>query len=1405
MKRNLISYTSFLIIIIMLIASMMVTAQPATMYDDRIITSRSPDWTPHQTFSTTVQIDAGEKFYVKFDNETFQLAPMPPVDMPDECDQALTMVPEWLVDNLTYKFRQIGQSRQIELANQIINSPDPKYRDEIAFCIAHLSYEALEHQYFFPDLLTENAQYIYQNDQYLDYVEIVEKSDYTTLKYKNKTAVELELPRDIYYWYVVHPKLSDELPTYVDPDHDYTSNPPINERNYGVAPPTGKFWRNWLFNENDTGYPLLKDYLSNCSTVWEAISKSSHWIKDSMSFTSNQERPIQPVRIYRKHIGRCGEHQDIANAVARAALVPTTCTLNAAEDHVWNEFWDQRWVRWDANSKDNIDNWNYDTDMGGGKTCSTIWNTRGDSHTYSVLSRYSETCTFTATVHDSDGLPVDGAEIWVLSDDFYNPEAISITTWGTTDHTGKCTFELGNSRDFWSSAETENLGEDPPDQSGNEYVTQVITGSQPDTSYSYTFNLPQAAPSLNATAATIPAEPINKYRMEVSYRVDSNILQAININSGEHADLFGPGGNIDFFIADENNYINYVGGQTFEAFEFDERGSSNEVALTLPTDDSWFAVLSNEFAQRTTKIVNITVKFYSTLVGDISAPEDNAELELDDTVSIVGMAFSPLGIKGVEIDIDKSNNWQSATDASGGVSTPWDTWKFEWDTTGLTPGLHNIRARIADNQNSITKSINVTLIDVTNPNIGFNMPINNTDFKIGEVIMFNGPASDNVGITTLELILNNDLDNPVDITSSYKSGEWSYELYTEDMVDGEHTITVWTSDAATNAANSTIYFTLLEVIAPVVSITSPSNNSLIRLGDMFYLCGIATDNKAVTILQIVIDDDEPINITNILNAYSGAWFYELATTEEGMEEGEHIIEVQAYDAVMNFGSAKLYLELDGTPPEVEITTPIGGTIFSAGDEIIIEGSASDNYGLDSVELIFDKGKPNNITENLLEDDWVYDEWDTEDLKSGEHNITVRVTDIKGYHSFASVFVTIDAKLPTVNIEDIFDSVLINQSLTFKGTVTDDIAVVMLELVIGDDEPVNITAAILDDAWSYEWNSSDQTAGDLMITVRVTDIVGKQNTDELTLKLISYDTDTDEDGIPDWWEKMYGLNPDKDDAERDKDRDGITNYIEYLGDDGLPGNDDYSDPTDQTSTPSVKSSKSDKEGDLTIIWVLLVIVVIVIVLLVLFMAIKRKRSEEEDEIEYEQATDMDGSMTAQPSEAPLPMPPLPMMFPLPSPVPQAPPTTPEGYAPPHGGYPSETSQTVKTMVPTVTPPKIKQPMIKNMGPKPQLKSGPAGAGLSLPPAGRTAKSKKELEKDEMISDESTKLLAATMAQSAFDKIEIAKEQGANVKGAEKYLALSRKSLKAKNYDLALAFASKSNDEVGKLIETDDEEE
>ncbi|MFQ6128802.1 MAG: FG-GAP repeat domain-containing protein [Thermoplasmata archaeon] len=400
-------------------------------------------------------------------------------------------------------------AKMIEYANLINSVPDYMV-DELAFSIANTATSSLMHTVAYPQVYRNNTEALYYNDALIDYAEILDIGDfpsgdyYSTLKYwvnESGARVEYTLPTEIYYWYVAHPRVSYELPTFINPNV-------VASRHQGAAPPpAGRFWRWYLFNENDTvwpddsglgvkypkdeGPPLMKEKLAGVATVWNvthyiapkgygndghnntrpwdygdhAVEKVSHWVSLTLALNVQEHddgnRPRQPVRIAHEHNGNCGELHDLATAALRAALIPARGVMSASEDHCWNEFWHNGWHHHDnywSNSASIIGNNDYKHyTPGWNRDWTAIYGEDGDSRVRNHINRYHHAEDFngdgyqdrgnvSVKVVDANGNPVDGAKISIAGWSF-GPPFVSIGDYSTyTGPDGIAFFTTSESR-----------------------------------------------------------------------------------------------------------------------------------------------------------------------------------------------------------------------------------------------------------------------------------------------------------------------------------------------------------------------------------------------------------------------------------------------------------------------------------------------------------------------------------------------------------------------------------------------------------------------------------------------------------------------------------------------------------------------------------------------------------------------------------------------------------------------------------------------------------------------------------------------------------------------------------------------------------------------------------------------
>jgi hypothetical protein len=587
---------------------------------------READWELVDQDTFQVILPVGEACPVRFDYSGDSLVVIAPPDpVVALAWQAIDYAPDWLARDLQDSFSRLSSARQEVLAQLILDTSDPIV-DEVAFVVAHLASEPLTSSALDDDLLIENAEDVYAHDSYLDYVDIVDYGSaagggdyYSTVRYRTAAAgdtSEVELPRDRYYWDIVHLKITDEFPKYVDP-----------ATGVGTPPPLGRFWREFLFTHADSGYPVLRDELAGCEVLWEgnvdsqtngAIGIITGWVQDVLDFGSGGERPIQPVRIYHLHLGRCGEHADFTAAAARAALIATNSPLAPDEDHTWNEFYDQRWVPWEPVNNYVDSGWHYE---GWGKSFIGIFNWRGDDWTWTVTQRYTPSCTLTVTATDTLGHPVDGAMVKIgrkIADYSY-----VLSTWGYTDYNGMAEFVLGDSNDVYCRIESA-IGNFP---SGPLY-RRPIEAAEAGQHYYWSKSVVGERPGIPIQPATLPASRSDQYRIDVRWDVAGEYVYGENYYDHNTFAEYGDNGAIAFFICDENEYASYAAADSFSGYEYHQDASTGNVSFVLPTGSDWYAVLSNEEHLVDKQIVNVAVELYSREPTDVALVDEAASLRL---------------------------------------------------------------------------------------------------------------------------------------------------------------------------------------------------------------------------------------------------------------------------------------------------------------------------------------------------------------------------------------------------------------------------------------------------------------------------------------------------------------------------------------------------------------------------------------------------------------------------------------------------------------------------------------------------------------------------------------------------------------------------------------------------------
>jgi hypothetical protein len=768
--------------------------------------------------SKQVEISTGSDYYIKFDSQNLTLngqdiAPYTK-GLSENVIAAIAKSPQWIQRTLTRQFHNLSNPEPY--ADLLLNS-SKQYADEIAFSIACCPGGRVPSA----AVLKENAESLYERDQWIQYADIVEADDgagnySSTIRYtvlENGTEKQIYLPSDIYYWYIVHPKITTE-----DVDAVY-----------------GPLWRDYLFEHNDLGYPLLKEKLSTIRYLWDcasyyqqggrlwsdcitqhptAIEAVSYWIGKTVPYPAVGDRPGQSCVIAHEHNGWCGELQKIAVAAQRAALIPSIGACNVGEDHVWREFYEQGWHE--------NDNWWSDTGgavdepdvyaYGWGKNMSAIYQWRGDGTILEDTARYihpEDRITVNFEVKDIFLQPVDGARVIVLvkgpkdityySNLFWEkiqniwdklPEflkgkilsflferfkqrfnaipdsinGVTITVWNYTDSNGRCSFELGKNLDYLFLIQQGNLKK-PWQLARHNILRTLKTGSDKE------FKIVLLDASHKPQRIKSNEMPSGDCQFRLSFTSSAYQLQKHFTNNGigRHETI----GGIECFFVDQENFQRYMVEKGFTAYNYLK--TENATFSISAINQDWYLIFRNQCRQ-TSVIVDFTLDVAVQTTGDhiqIVTPDttlfETPIYNIGDTISLSGVATTDL----VYLSFDHEPPVIELSPTNG-------EWLYAWNTSGATLGTHLIAVSGGGN---MSDERSIQLIDGRPPSLSIDTPVDGAIFERG-ILTISGQSSDNLAVDHVEVTLNNITKAAVGATS------WNLSWDMTELPLGDHLLSV---------------------------------------------------------------------------------------------------------------------------------------------------------------------------------------------------------------------------------------------------------------------------------------------------------------------------------------------------------------------------------------------------------------------------------------------------------------------------------------------------------------------------------------------------------------------------------------------------------------------------------------
>jgi hypothetical protein len=362
----------------------------------------------------------------------------------------------------------------------------------------------------------------------------------------------------------------------------------------------------------------------------------------------------------------------------------------------------------------------------------------------------------------------------------------------------------------------------------------------------------------------------------------------------------------------------------------------------------------------------------------------------------------------------------------------------------------------------------ITNNDSTAPNVSISAP--SAGATVNGSVSVTTSASDNIGVTKVELYVNNVLQ------ATDSAAPYSFSWNTTSLANGSYTLSVKAYDAAGNIGSSTNVSVTVnnpDTTAPTVSIVSTINNSTINGTQTITVS--ASDNIGVSKVEFYIN--------NVLQATDTASPYSFSWNTTSVANGLYTLSAKAYDAANNIGqSANMTVTVSNSSPAptVSIISPINGATYNGSATITLTASATANGTATITRVEFYNGA--NLLNTVSSSPYSYT-WSN--VATGTYTFTAKAYDSTGAVSISSpvnVNVVSPVKTVTMSAGSPTSPSPVGTSVTFNASASGGSGSYQYKFMVKIPGSGWATEQVYSSNSSFTWKTTGLTAGTYNIQV-----------------------------------------------------------------------------------------------------------------------------------------------------------------------------------------------------------------------------------------------------------------------------------------------------------------------------------